>query len=207
MPTLIIVDLQRDFLPGGALAVEEGDAVIPIINDLMPGADFVVATRDWHPPDHVSFAENHGGRQRGDVIELDGLKQTLWPAHCIQNTPGAEFPAELDTGRIERVFEKGTDPGVDSYSGFFDNGRRHATGLHDYLQDRAARTVWLAGLATDVCIRATALDAIDLGYDTYVVEDACRAVNLHPGDGEAALDEMKQAGVQRVRLGDVLRRQ
>ena len=195
MRALIIVDLQKDFLPGGALAVRNSDEVIPVINALMPGFELIVATRDWHPPNHGSFAENHPGKRPGDVVELNGLKQILWPTHCVQKTPGAELAPSLDTGRIARVFDKGTDPGVDSYSGFFDNARRHKTGLHEYLKDHDVTDVYVAGLATDVCVRATALDALDLGYNTYVIEDACRSVELHIGDGEAALAAMRRAGI------------
>jgi nicotinamidase/pyrazinamidase len=198
MRALIVVDLQRDFLPGGALAVKEGDAVIPVVNALMPSFDLVVATRDWHPPNHGSFAENHPDKQPGDVVELNGLKQILWPTHCVQNTAGAELAAALDTGRIAQVVDKGTDPGVDSYSGFFDNGRRHETGLHEYLESHDVTEVDVAGLATDVCVRATALDAAGLGYHTRVIEDACRAVELRPGDEEAAITEMKRAGIRVV---------
>jgi nicotinamidase/pyrazinamidase len=203
MRALIVVDLQNDFLPGGTLEVQGGDQVIPVINALMPSFELVVATRDWHPPDHGSFAENHEGKQPGDEMELNGLKQILWPTHCIQETPGAEFPETLDTARFLRVFDKGTDPGVDSYSGFFDNARRHDTGLNEFLKARGANEVYVAGLATDVCVRATALDAVDLGYTTHMVKDACRAVNLQPGDGEAAIHEMKHAGVRVVTSKEV----
>jgi nicotinamidase/pyrazinamidase len=134
----------------------------------------------------------------GDVVDLNGLEQVLWPAHCIQNTPGAEFAASLDTSRVARVFDKGTDPGVDSYSGFFDNSRRHETGLHEYLKSRSVTEVYVAGLATDVCVQATALDALELGHRTHVIADACRSVNLHAGDGDAALAAMRRAGVRVV---------
>lgn len=196
MRVLIIVDVQRDFLPGGALPVRDGDAVVPVINGVIPGFEIIVATRDWHPAGHGSFAANHAGRQPGDVVELDGLEQVLWPVHCVQNTPGAELAAALDTRRIERVFDKGTDPGVDSYSGFFDNARRHATGLHAYLETRGVTDVYTVGLATDFCVQATARDALELGYRTHVFADACRAVNLHAGDGDAALEGLRRAGVR-----------
>ncbi len=204
MRALIVVDLQNDFLPGGPLEVKEADQVIPVINALMPSFELVVATRDWHPPDHGSFAENHEGKQPGEEVELNGLKQILWPTHCVQDTPGAEFPEALDTARFLRVFDKGADPGVDSYSGFFDNARRHDTGLNEFLKARGTNEVYVAGLATDVCVRATALDAVDLGYITHMVEDACRAVDLQPGDGEAAIKEMKQAGVRIVTSAGVV---
>jgi nicotinamidase/pyrazinamidase len=201
---LILVDIQNDFLPGGALAVPEGDVVIPVANRLQPHFDLVVATQDWHPPDHASFAENHPGRSVGEVIELEGLEQHLWPVHCVQESPGAELAAGLDRGRIAHVFRKGEDPRIDSYSGFFDNGHRRATGLGDYLREQGVERVHLAGLATDYCVKFTALDARRLGFETFVIEDACRGVNVQPGDVSKALDEMQAAGVHVIRSEDVL---
>lgn len=198
MSALIIVDLQNDFLPGGPLAVPEGDAVIPVINGLLRRFPLVVATRDWHPPNHVSFVENHPGYAAGDTIVVGGTRQVLWPTHCVQQTPGARLAESLNVTPIACVFEKGTDPAVESYSGFFDNNREHDTGLHDYLQEQGVSRLYIVGLATDVCVRATALDAARLGYQTHVVRDACRAVNLQPGDGARALDELRQAGVKIV---------
>ena len=198
MNCLIIVDVQRDFCPGGALPVPEGDQVVPVINPLMGRFDRVVATQDWHPPGHLSFAANHPGKKPGDVILLGGLEQVLWPVHCVQHTPGADFHPELDRSRIHRVFQKGTDPEIDSYSGFFDNGRRRSTGLEEYLRGEGVKEVYICGLATDYCVRWTALDAVRLGLRTWVIEDACRGVNLRPGDVAAALDQMRQAGVQLI---------
>lgn len=192
---LIVVDVQNDFLPGGALAVPHGDEVIPVINRLARGFELVVATQDWHPPNHLSFAANHPGRTVGEVVELDGLKQVLWPVHCVQGTPGAELAAGLDSARIAHVVKKGTDPRVDSYSGFFDNGRRRDTGLNRWLRSQGVERVVVTGLATDYCVKATALDAAELGFETTVVTDACRAVNLSPGDEQQALDELQAAGV------------
>lgn len=203
MDALIVVDIQNDFLPGGALAVPRGDEVIPVINRLMPHADLVVATQDWHPPDHLSFASQHPGRQVGDVIELDGIEQVLWPDHCVQGTPGAELAESLDTARISKIIRKGTDRRVDSYSGFYDNGRRHATGLADYLRQHGVERVWVCGLATDYCVRYTVLDALREGFSTRVVEDACRGVGVHTGDIAAAWDEMRRAGALVVGSGDV----
>lgn len=202
MRALIIVDLQKDFLPGGSLETSGGDDVVPVINEIMPAFDVIVATRDWHPPDHVSFADNHPGKQPGDVIALNGLEQTLWPVHCLHDTSGAEFPDALDSGRITAVFDKGTAPAIDSYSGFFDNARRRDTGLDAYLKRSSVTEVFIAGLATDVCVQATALDARDLGYETSVVEDACRPVELNPGDEEAAMKAMRDAGVRIVSSKD-----
>jgi nicotinamidase/pyrazinamidase len=204
MKALVIVDVQNDFLPGGPLAVPHGDEVIPVANAVAPTFDLVVATQDWHPPDHGSFAANHPGREPGEVVDLNGLEQLLWPVHCVQNTPGAAFPDALDVRRIDRVFKKGTDPAVDSYSGFFDNGRQHATGLHDYLNAHAVCDVYLLGLATDVCVKSTALDAADLGFNTFLIEDGCRAVELHPGDAAKAIDEMRRVGVAIVSSASLL---
>ncbi len=202
MNALILTDLQNDFCPGGPLAVPEGDRVIPIVNRLQERFDLVVATQDWHPADHGSFAANHRGRQPGDIIDLDGLEQILWPVHCVRNTPGAELRADLDHRRIARIFRKGIDPLVDSYSGFFDNARRRATGLGEYLKEREVTGVYLCGLATDYCVKFTALDAVGLGFDTNLVEDACRGVNLRPGDVAGAVGAMRDKGVRIVESGN-----
>ena len=193
--TLVIVDVQNDFCPGGALAVPEGDQLIEPINRLQGDFDLVVATQDWHPPDHGSFAANHPGRQVGEEIELHGLPQILWPIHCVEGTPGAEFHPKLDRSRIARVFHKGTDPTVDSYSALFDNAHRRATGLGDYLKERGVTDLTICGLATDYCVLATALDAVALGFKTHVAEECCRGVELHEGDVRRALDEMRRRGV------------
>ena len=195
MKALLVVDIQNDFLPGGALAVAHGDQVIPLANRLQAQFDLVVATQDWHPPDHGSFAANHPGKRPGDIIELNGQRQILWPVHCVQNTPGAAFGPGLNTSGFAQVFRKGTDPSIDSYSGFFDNGHRKATGLGDFLKGRKVTDVFLAGLTTDYCVRFTALDALSLGFRTYVIQEACRGVNLNPGDVARAIAEMKKAGV------------
>jgi len=203
MRALILVDLQNDFVPGGALPVPGGDEVVPAANRLQEKFELVVATQDWHPPDHGSFAANHPGKNPGDVVELNGLEQILWPVHCVRETEGAAFVPGLNTERIERVFRKGTDPGIDSYSGFFDNGHRKDTGLGDYLRSRDVTEVYVLGLATDYCVKFTALDARMLGFDTFLVEDACRGVNLNPGDVEKAVAEMRSAGVVVVGSTDV----
>ena len=192
---LILVDIQNDFLPGGALAVPDGDAVIPVANALMPCFDLVVATQDWHPATHGSFAANHPGRQPGEQIDLGGLPQILWPTHCVQDTPGAAFADALNREGIKWVFPKGTDVDIDSYSGFFDNGRRRGTGLLEYLQERGVTEVFVLGLATDYCVKATALDAVGAGFKTHLVEDGCRGVNLTPGDVGRAVEQMREAGV------------
>jgi len=204
---LILVDLQNDFCPLGALPVPEGDQVIPIANALMPHFSTVVATQDWHPADHGSFAANHPWRKPGQTIDLNGLPQILWPIHCVQGSFGAEFVPELKQEGITKVFEKGTDPGIDSYSGFFDNGHRKATGLGDWLKEQGITRVYVLGLATDYCVKFTALDALQLGFETYLVEDASRGVNLAPGDVDQAVADMQAAGVQIVQSDSLLQAQ
>jgi nicotinamidase/pyrazinamidase len=171
---LILVDLQNDFLPGGALAVPRGDEVIPVANRLQPRFDLVVATQDWHPRGHGSFASSYPGRKPGELSELGGLPQVLWPDHCVQGSRGAEFARDLSMNRVEAIVRKGTDPRIDSYSGFFDNGHRKSTGLGDYLKGRGAAWVFVLGLATDYCVKSTALDARRLGFRATLVEDGCR---------------------------------
>jgi len=195
MKALIIVDMQNDFVEGGALAVTGGKELVPLINKLQPRFDLVVATQDWHPANHGSFAANHPGRKVGEVIQLGGLPQILWPVHCVQDTPGADFVPGLDRSRWAAVFQKGTDPAIDSYSGLFDNGKRRATGLGDFLKERGVDNVYALGLATDYCVEFTALDAVALGFQTTLIEDASRGVDLHPGDVQKAINEMRQAGV------------
>jgi nicotinamidase/pyrazinamidase len=203
MKALVVVDVQNDFLPGGALAVPDGDAVIPVVNRLMPRFPLVVATQDWHPPDHGSFAANHPGRAVFEQVQLNGLPQTLWPVHCVQGTPGAELAAALARDRIAKVFPKGTDPGIDSYSGLFDNGHRRSTGLGEWLRARGVTDLYVCGLATDYCVKFTALDAVQMGFKTHLIEDACRGVNLRPGDVADALATMQRAGVALVRSADL----
>lgn len=204
MKALILVDLQNDFVPGGALAVVEGNLVVPIANQLQPQFDLVVATQDWHPAHHGSFAANHPGKNPGELIELNGLQQILWPTHCVEKTRGAEFVAELNQTRINKVFQKGTDPGIDSYSGFFDNGKKKATGLGIYLKEQGVTEVYVLGLATDYCVKFTALDAVELGFKTYLIEDACRGVDLTKGDVARAIQEMQNAGIKIIKSGDLL---
>jgi nicotinamidase/pyrazinamidase len=202
MKALILVDIQNDFLPGGALAVPHGDEIIAVANRLMDHFDLVVATQDWHPPDHGSFAGNHPGTSVGDVVDFSGIKQVLWPDHCVQDSPGAELAEKLHVDRVERVFRKGTDPGVDSYSAFFDNAGR-ATGLSEFLNRRQVDDVFIAGLATDYCVKATALDACREGFRAHVVLEAVRGVDVNPGDVTAALEEMRSAGARLVHETDV----
>ena len=194
MNALIIVDLQNDFLPGGALPVPHGDEVIPLANELQQRFALVLATQDWHPPDHGSFAPNHSGKRPGDRIILDGIEQILWPVHCVQDTHGAEFAPSFDTSRIARIFHKGIDPRIDSYSTFFDNAHRRSTGLGEYLNERSVKNVYLLGLALDYCVKYSALDARQLGLNTHVILDGCRGIGLEPSDLDHALDEMRRAG-------------
>ncbi len=205
MPTeaLLLIDLQNDFLPGGALAVPRGDEVVPIAAAVMPRFDLVVATQDWHPPDHRSFASQHPGRSVGEVIDLAGLPQVLWPDHCVRGTPGSELVRAVDVSRVAHVVRKGADREIDSYSGFFDNGRRKATGLDEYLRGQRVETVYLLGLAADYCVKFTALDARQLGYRTLLIEDGTRGVNLRPNDTTQAIGEMRAAGVEVVASGDL----
>lgn len=194
MKALLIVDIQHDFLPGGALGVQEGDKVIPVINRLtkLPFT-FIAASKDWHPKDHGSFASSHN-KTPGDKVILEGLPQILWPNHCVQESLGAEFPAELNKKPIQCIIYKGTDKNLDSYSAFFDNGHKKATKLNEELKKEGIKELFIAGLATDYCVKYSALDAIDLGYKVYVIKEACRAVNLNPQDELIALNEIKKKG-------------
>ena len=204
MKALILVDVQNDFLPGGALAVPDGDKVIPVANKLQPRFPLVVATQDWHPANHGSFAANHHGKKVFEQIDLSGLPQTLWPVHCVQNTKGAELAAGLNRERITKIFPKGTEPGIDSYSGLFDNGHRKSTGLGEWLKARGVTEVFVCGLATDYCVKFTALDAAQRGFKTHFIEDASRGVNLQPNDVRDAIAEMKRAGVTVVQSSEIL---
>lgn len=204
MKALIIVDVQNDFLPGGALAVPQGDEVIEPINQLAARFPILIATQDWHPEHHGSFAANHPGKEVGDIVELNGLQQRLWPVHCVQGTPGAEFHPGLENIRAAHIVRKGTDAQVDSYSGFFDNNRQKSTGLAELLKQLGVSTVYIVGLATDYCVKFTALDAVQLGLRTYVIPEACRGVNLQPDDSDHALAEMQAAGVELISLDDAL---
>jgi nicotinamidase/pyrazinamidase len=195
MKALILVDIQNDFLPGGALAVPGGDEIVSLANDLMEEFEIVVATQDWHPPDHGSFAANHSGKEVFESIDLDGLPQTLWPVHCVNDSPGAEFAPGLDVSRITRVFQKGTRPEVDSYSGFHDNGRRQSTGMAEWLSEQGVTHLTVCGLATDYCVKFTALDAVREGFQVTLALAASRGVDLIAGDVDKAVEEMRGAGI------------
>lgn len=203
---LLIVDVQQDFCPGGSLGVAEGDLIPQVANELAPHFDLVVATQDAHPAHHASFAVNHPEAQIGDVIDLDGVAQVLWPAHCVKGTPGADFHPDLDHELIDAVVEKGTDPQVDSYSAFFDNRKGASTGLTDLLREHDIEQVTVVGIATDYCVKATVLDALDEGFSVTVVTDGCRGVELEEGDCDLAFVEMEKAGARLIESRDVLGR-
>ncbi len=205
MKALILVDIQNDFCPGGALAVADGDAVVPVANRLMDSVDLVVATQDWHPANHGSFASNNPGKQVFTMGDLAGLPQVMWPDHCVQWTGGAQFHPGLDTKRIARVFPKGTDATIDSYSGFFDNGKRKASGLGDWLKAKGVTEVLVCGLATDYCVKATAIDAVQLGLRTVLVEDGCRGVGMKPADISSAIADIRAAGVETRKFEGLIR--
>lgn len=193
---LVMIDIQNDFVPGGALPTRGGDEIVEVVNRLQSRFPLIFATQDWHPADHGSFASNHPGAAPGQMIDLGGVQQVLWPDHCVQDTRGAEFHPDLVTEHIEAVVRKGTDPKIDSYSGFFDNAHKKATGLEEQLRSRAVTDVCIVGLATDYCVRFTALDALTLGFRVVVIRDACRGVELHEGDIDAAFEEMGDAGAE-----------
>ena len=194
---LLLVDIQNDFCPGGALAVPEGDLVVPVINSLMGFFPVVAATKDWHPPGHISFASRYAKPVFTTVSTPYG-PQILWPDHCVQHTPGADFHPALETAGIQHVVYKGTRPDIDSYSTFFDNARLQQTDLHRYLQDAGITDLYLCGLATDYCILYSALDALELGYRVVVIEDGCRGVNVQPDDSGQALRKIVAAGGRRM---------
>lgn len=177
MKALLLIDIQTDFLPGGNLAVPEGDAVIPVVNQIQDQFDLVVATQDWHPANHLSFASQHPGKNPFQIINHQGLEEVLWPDHCIQGSAGAEFSSQLNMDKVEAIFRKGTSPEIDSYSGFYDNGHRKSTGLTHYLKGRGVEQLYLAGLAADFCVFFSAKDALQEGFDTFLIEDATRAIS------------------------------
>lgn len=202
MKALVLIDIQNDFLEGGALAVKNGNAILPIVNEIIHYSfDLIVATKDWHPNDHGSFANNHEGKKIGDHINLGGLDQILWPAHCIQGTYGAEFAAGWDTTEIDKVIYKGTDPLIDSYSAFYDNGHRKSTGLETYLREKGVNQIFFAGLATDYCVKYSVLDALELGFRAYVIVDACRGI--HPQDSSHALAIMQAGNAILISIKDL----
>lgn len=203
MKALLLIDIQYDFLPGGALPVPEGDAIIPVVNSLQPHFPLVAAAQDWHPAAHKSFASSHPGQQPFNVIELHGLRQTLWPDHCVQGTPGAGFSGQLHTNRIEAIFRKGTDPEIDSYSAFYDNGHLRSTGLAGYLRDKKVEAVYLTGLAADICVFLTAMDSLEEGFETYIIEDAARPISVE--DLKKNMQAFIAKGGKIIRSADILK--
>ena len=195
---LILIDLQYDFMPGGALAVPHADEVIAFANQAIQDFELVLATQDWHPEDHLSFASQHENHEAGEAIDLDGLDQILWPDHCVQGTQGAQIVEALHADKVAAIFRKGMDRRVDSYSGFFDNGHRRTTGMSGYLKDQGVEEVHLLGVATDYCVKFTALDAAREGFHVKLLLNGCRGVGLRPSDIKEAIEEMREAGVEPI---------
>ena len=177
MKALIIIDMQNDFMPGGALAVPGGDQIIPLVNKLQEKFDLVIATQDWHPENHSSFADNHRDKEDFDTTNIDGVEQTLWPVHCIQTTDGADFHPHMNAAKIEAIFRKGTDPKIDSYSGFYDNAHKKSTGLAGYLKGKGITSLYFCGLAAEFCVSYSVLDALNEGFKVTLYEDATRALD------------------------------
>lgn len=203
---LLLIDLQNDFCPGGALAVQDGDAVISVANQAMQACRSlgiaVAASQDWHPQAHGSFAEN-AHAEPWTLGELDGLPQVWWPVHCVQGQPGADFHPQLDSQKIDYVVRKGQNVDIDSYSAFFDNAHRAATDLHPWLQQQQVKRLIVMGLATDYCVKFTVLDALQLDYEVVLLAAGCRGVNLNPQDSQDALEQMQQAGATLITLADL----
>ncbi|KGP62952.1 isochorismatase [Legionella norrlandica] len=176
MKTLIILDVQIDFMPGGALAVPKGDIIVPVINSMLHHFDLIIATQDWHPPNHMSFASNHLGKKPFEKIKVGEMEQTLWPDHCIQGSVGAQFHPQLNTDPIETIFRKGTDPNIDSYSGFYDNLHQKTTGLAGYLREKGTEKLYFCGLCADICVYFTIKDAFNEGFSCCLIEDSTQAL-------------------------------
>lgn len=202
MKALVIIDMQNDFVPGGSLAVPEGDQIVPIINELQEKFDLVIATQDWHPLDHSSFAENHSGKKEFETIQLHGIDQILWPVHCVQNSKGAEFHPGLNSKKIEDIFRKGTNKEIDSYSGFYDNAHLKSTGLAGYLKEKGVSSLYFCGLAAEYCVYFSIIDALKEDFEATLLEDATRAISkedfekakrsiLHAGGKIIAASELK----------------
>ncbi len=195
---LLVIDVQRDFCPGGALAVKEGDRIIPLINKIMKKFERVVATQDWHPGEHISFVVNHKGKKVLDTVEVHGITQVLWPEHCVQGTEGADFHPDLDKRHFNLILRKGMRPELDSYSAFFENDKTTSTGLDYYLKGLGLNHVYICGLAMDYCVYYSAMDAVKLGFQTFLIEDAAQGVDLPSGSVANAIAQMKNAGVKVV---------
>jgi nicotinamidase/pyrazinamidase len=196
MKTLIIIDVQNDFMPGGSLSVPDGDKIVPIINKIQNKFDLIVASQDWHPADHVSFASNHNGKSVYDEVEILGKPQTLWPDHCVQDTEGANFHHSLETKKWEAIFRKGTDKQIDSYSAFYDNGHLKSTGLAGYLKEKGASQIYLCGLAADICVYYSLYDAFKEGFACFFIEDASKPLDVN--HLEKLKEEIRYLGIQIV---------
>lgn len=196
---LVIIDVQNDFCPGGSLAVKEGDAVVPLINSIAGSFPLVVATQDWHPQGHVSFASSHKGKKPGDIVTLETGAQALWPDHCVQGSSGAAIHPGLDLRPVRFIVRKGIAAGLDSYSAFYENDRKTPTGLGFLLKGLGVRGVYLTGLATDYCVFYSAMDAADEGFETHVVIDGCRGVDIPAGNIESSIDAMRERGIRITR--------
>ncbi len=187
--------MQNDFLEGGALEVPKSNKIIPIINEIQKKFKLKIFTQDWHPVNHKSFASNHSQYNLYDVIDLNGIQQVLWPDHCVQNTFDAEIHKDVSFPNNAHIIRKGMDPNVDSCSGFFDNGRVHSTGLELFLKEKNVKDIYICGLATDYCVKYTAIDSAELNFKTYLVVDATQAVNINPDDFDKAVNEMENKGI------------
>lgn len=192
MKALVIIDMQNDFIPGGSLAVPGGDEIVPIINELQEKFDLVIATQDWHPLDHSSFAENHPGKKEFETIQLHGMDQVLWPVHCVQNSKGAEFHPELNSKKIEAIFRKGTEKEIDSYSGFYDNAHLKSTGLSGHFKEKGITSLYFCGLAAEYCVYFSIMDALKEGFEAILLEDATKAISRE--DFEKAKKAILHAG-------------
>lgn len=200
---LIVVDVQNGFTPGGNLAVANADEIIPNINQLAQKFEHIVLTQDWHPDQHISFADNHPNKKPFETIELDYGRQVLWPKHCVQGTRDAEFHPHLNIPTAQLIIRKGCHQNIDSYSAFIEADRKTPTGLNGYLREHQINTVFIVGIATDFCVAWTAIDAAELGFDTYVIEDACKAIDLN-GSLQQAWQDMSQKGVHRIEASSIL---
>ncbi len=200
---LIVVDVQNGFTPGGNLAVANADEIIPNINQLAQKFEHIVLTQDWHPDQHISFADNHPNKKPFETIELDYGRQVLWPKHCVQGTHDAEFHPHLNIPTAQLIIRKGCHQNIDSYSAFMEADRKTPTGLNGYLREHQINTVFIVGIATDFCVAWTAIDAAELGFDTYVIEDACKAIDLN-GSLQQAWQDMSQKGVHRIEASSIL---
>lgn len=200
---LIMTDIQLDFCPGGALAVNEGDQIIPVVNAIAAKFDKIIATQDWHPADHLSFAANHPGKNIYDMVELGGVPQVLWPPHCVQGTPGAGFHPDLDLRPVDLIIRKGTNRGIDSYSAFMENDKKTQTGLEGFLKGLGITQLFFTGLATDYCVFYSAVDAVNLGFEVFVILDACRGVDVPANNVENAKQDMARQGIVLIESGDL----